>query len=224
MAIIIKNYIQFDIMSLFDSLNLELLSIKIQINKNDLIIVSYYNPPEVQLSENVFNILSRQKNDFLIIGDLNAKSTVFGCTNSNSNGSVINKIICEHDCIILNNNEHTYFNFNGSSSDILDLAISSSTLYDAILNFEVLIDDEMTSDHTPIVLELKNSTVKNKLTECQNPGKANTYNYNKADWNLFKRSLPKSAPIELTNDEEKLNDFVVHSLLNAANLSILRKP
>jgi hypothetical protein len=61
----------------------------------------------------------------------------------------------------------------------------------------------------PIVLELNNSTIINKLTECQNSSNHNTYNYIKADWNLFKRSIPKIAPNESSNGVEKLNAFVM---------------
>ena len=51
--------------------------------------------------------------------------------------------------------QHTYFRFNGTSSDILDLVISSASLFDRIAKFSVLEDEDLTSDYLPIVLELK---------------------------------------------------------------------
>jgi hypothetical protein len=64
---------------LFDSLHLELLAVSIEINKKQLIIATYYNPPNIQLSEMVFKLLSQQNKEFIILGDLNSKSTALGC-------------------------------------------------------------------------------------------------------------------------------------------------
>ena len=69
------------------------MSIEIKINNKDLILLSYYNPPDIQLSGNVFAILSQQKKDYCIIGDLNAKSKAIGCANQNNNGFLLEKNI-----------------------------------------------------------------------------------------------------------------------------------
>ena len=88
----IKKQLKFESIIIFGNLNLEILTIKIQLKKKDLIIASYYNPPDIQLSEKVFTILSEQKKDFLVIGDLNAKTRDIGCTSTNNNGAVLEHI------------------------------------------------------------------------------------------------------------------------------------
>ena len=62
----IKKQLKFESINIFGNLNVEILTIKIQLNKKDLIIASYYNPPDIQLSEKVFTILSEQKKDLII--------------------------------------------------------------------------------------------------------------------------------------------------------------
>lgn len=52
-ALLIRKDIQFSTFNL-DDLSLELLGIEIKINNQDLIIISYYNPPDKNLSKSLF--------------------------------------------------------------------------------------------------------------------------------------------------------------------------
>jgi exonuclease III len=219
-AFIIKDYIQFENYELFNDLNIELLTIKITINKKELLIISHYNPPDQVLAKDIFTILSKIKKEYIIIGDLNAKNSSYGCLQNNSNGLILEEIIYNHDCIIVNNNEHTYYNFRNEKcfSDKLDLAICSANVYNDIINFEVLLNEDMTSDHVPIVVELK--TDKSKTITIEHNNKSQIYNFNKANWTLFKNYIPNSAPLDTLDDVEKLNHFVVNSLIEAANKAI----
>ena len=155
-AILVKAEIQFETCNLFDNLELELIAIKIMVNKKELVVISYYNPPNCKLSEEIFNKLSQAKIPFIMMGDLNSKLKSIGCIQDNSNGSALAKIISNNDCIILENNDHTYFKFRKDKifSDKLDLAICSSALFSKLKNLVVLKYDDMTSDHVPIQIEL----------------------------------------------------------------------
>jgi hypothetical protein len=209
---------------LFDSLNLELLAVSIEINKKQLIIATYYNPPNIQSSEMVFNLLSQQNKEFIILGDLNSKSTALGCAGSNPNGLILEKIICENDCVILNNNDHTYFSFRdfNGCSDKLDLLISSSTLYSKVANFTVLKEEDMTSDHVSIKIVLITSK-RPRLIVKDSSSSDEKFNYNKANWEEFKRCLTINSPSEICDDVENLDNFVTKSLLDAVNSTIPRK-
>ena len=77
-SIIIKDCIEFDNYYSLDHLNLELISIKIEINGIEIILFSYYNPPDQTVSEEIFNILAQNKESYIIIGDLNSKSKSYG--------------------------------------------------------------------------------------------------------------------------------------------------
>lgn len=60
-ALLIKNNIKYEINEEFDELNLELCSIKITINDILLTVISYYNPPDVELSIALFSLLNTKK-------------------------------------------------------------------------------------------------------------------------------------------------------------------
>ena len=45
------------------------------------------------------------------MGDFNAKSSAYGCKHDNSNGSILENILCNNDCIIIESNDHTYYNY-----------------------------------------------------------------------------------------------------------------
>lgn len=219
-AILIHKSINFEQITLFDNLHLELLAINIHLKNKDLSLVAYYNPPNVQLSETVFHILSKQKNNFIVLGDLNSKSDALGCVGTNKNGSILEKIICEHDCLIINNNDHTYFSFRTASnfSDKIDFAIISAGLYNQFNTFSVLKEEDMTSDHVPILVELK--CEKKKFLNQSDETLLMSFNFNKANWNKYKINLPKTVPLECFNDVEKLNKYVVKSMIEAAKFSI----
>ena len=74
----------------------------------------------------VFKHLSAGHKYFLVVGDLNAKSKFLNFQDTNNNGDVFEEIILQTNSIILNNKEHTHF------------------------QFKVLHEWEMHSDHVPI--------------------------------------------------------------------------
>jgi len=131
----------------------------------------------------VFNLLSKQNKDYILCGDLNSRSEAIGCAGTNSNGTILERILLEHDCFIINNNEHTYVSFKnfGNYSENLDLAIGSSSMFTKINSFEVLQDEDLTSDHVPFLLELKCANNRRKQIPNEVPS-TKSYNYNKRNW------------------------------------------
>ena len=70
--------------------------------------------------------------------------------------------------------------------------------------------------------------VKYKRNSCKEHQKAfsveshsdKIFNYNKADWKYYQTCLPIAAPIQIINDVDKLNKFIVESFLTAAKSAI----
>ena len=219
-ALLIQKDIKYSVNGLFDSLNLEICAITLQINNMEVNLVSYYNPPNLQIYKTLFEILNRSKNQFIVMGDLNAKSTQWNASANNQNGEILNEILLENDCIVVNNNEFTHFGFNGNSKSILDYCIISSKLHKAFDSFCVLTNEDMTSDHVPI-----SATFSNKKDKSNNYGNNKNitnkkYNLQKADWIKFKSKLPTETSLEVCNDVDRLNKFVKESIINAADNSI----
>ncbi len=62
---------------IFDNLEIEICTVNITINKNEVCVLSEYNPPQKEISEKVFEILKETKTKYILMGDLNAKTTLW---------------------------------------------------------------------------------------------------------------------------------------------------
>ena len=199
----------------FEDLNCEILAINVNINNKNIIILSYYNPPSYNiqnLSSDVFQRISNKH--FILLGDLNAKSNLIGCRGETPSGLKLLEILDSETIILLNDGSHTYFNFNEKNSDILDLAICSRSH----LNFDffyTMSEWGMGSYHVPISIQFnfkKNSNEK-KINSLD-------FNYEKADWDLFKRLLPHLIPDSVKNDLDEFYNWICQELLLAAKQAI----
>ncbi len=158
------------------------------------------------------------------MGDLNAKSKLWGADKNNENGDLLENLIMENDCIIVNNKSSTHIIFNGKTSSILVYCIISTNLFGIFQEFMVLEEEDMTSDHLPYTVNFKikntNSNIKSQHSKECNTNKSKNYNFNKAYWNSFKRNLPTSANSNIRNDVFLLEEFVCKSLIKAADTAI----
>jgi len=217
-AVLIRQNLIFEKTDLYlNNEDLEYLCINITLKKSILTVVSYYNPRN--LSTELFDKLASQKNDILIIGDLNSKSTAFGCKSGNDDGLVLEKILLKHSFIIANNKEITHIPFQQDHQpDILDLAITSPGLGRKVSDFEVISNHSMQSDHLPIKIVINDSGL---VTETENAKPF--FNFTKADWNKFYEILRKTNPTsEVTNSIVDLNSFISTEINSAAENSITR--
>ena len=108
----------------------------------------------------------------IILGDLNAKNTMWHCTNTDTKGEVLENIVCEFSWHILNSTKHTYIRGNS----VLDLSICSNPIRNFFHSHEVL--DFKIGDHQPTL-----TTFNNINSESQ------TFYLKKTDWNRFSTSM-----------------------------------
>ena len=219
-ALLIRNDLKFSECKLFEALNLEIVAINTRINEKEVCVVSYYNPPNSKLNEKVLEILKKEEVEYIIMGDLNAKSTLWGADKNNENGDILDNLILENDCLIVNNKDHTHESFNGKSKSILDYCIISIKLHDIFEDFSVLKEEDMTSDHLPFILKLKINKNNSSDNNYRRSRKQKSYNYNKANWDDFKRALPNNFDNNIENNVDIIEDFIRKSLINAADLTI----
>ena len=66
----------------------------------------------------MFEILNTSKDQFIVVGDLNAKSTQWGADINNQNGEILNDIVLDNDCLVVNNKKPTHYSFNGNTESI----------------------------------------------------------------------------------------------------------
>ena len=218
-ALLVRDDIKFSECKVFEELQLEICAINIKLNNKEVSVISYYNPPHKELSVKIFDILKAAKIKFILLGDLNAKTTLWKAENNNLNGEILNEIILNYDCLVVNNKEPTHYCFNGNVESIIDFCIISSSIHELFESFEILENEDMTSDHTPCLIKF--SCSRNEKTIRSNTNdQRNIYNLNKADWSKFIDNLPKSLPNHLSTNVDEINKFVVESIMHSANKAI----
>ena len=219
-ALLVKKNLQHVECSDFDFLNLEIICIKLFLENKEVLIFSYYNPPPTLICENFINLIEEKGKDYLICGDLNARSTAIGCTANNNNGKVLDDILINNKVILINPEYSPTFHIPGRSyNEMLDLMIGTSFFANNLSKFEVLKESVLDSDHSPIRATFKITSIKSKKILSEQT-QMNLLNYSKADWNKFKNFL-NNYSLDIQNASiEVYHDRIVSMLVNAADHSI----
>ena len=213
-AILIRNNIFHKQINL--NTNLQAVAAKVYIDKI-YTICSIYLPHTEITKRDLSQLINQLQPPFLILGDFNAKSPVWGgdaVPRADARGRVIEELLLDHPISILNNNTPTHYHIQTNSYSIIDLSICSS---DSINNFQFSVDDLLHgSDHFPIHLKILN--LDNNIWE-----QPLRYNFKKADWSLFCSSTETTNnAIEFPNINE-LIEYISNNLTSAANSSIPMK-
>ena len=83
--------------------------------------VIHYLPPSDTLSKNsLVNLIDQLPHPFMLVGDFNGHCKVWGCSDTNDRGEIIEDVIAENDLCLLNEKQPTYLhpptgNFMGAT-------------------------------------------------------------------------------------------------------------
>ena len=92
-------------------------------------ICSIYIPPKHKLQKSeIDKIIEQLPTPFLILGDFNAHSNLWGNNQPNNNGKIIESILETTDICILNNGKDTYLHPSKGTTSVIDLSLSSPTI------------------------------------------------------------------------------------------------
>ncbi|GBL80024.1 hypothetical protein AVEN_29042-1 [Araneus ventricosus] len=148
---------------------------------------------------------------FIIIGDFNGHSPLWGSKNTNTRGRQIEEFVNTHSLCLLNNGEDTYFHQRNRTFHSLDLVLCTPSLA-PYFNFRVEVDLR-DSDHFPIFLDRVNVD----SNDAQRPTR---YLFHRADWTNFTlRALITRDMVEGENLNEVVN-LVTKTIISAADASI----
>ena len=146
-AFFINNKIEFTVNDWFNKYpNLEALSVKISpsvVTRAPIDLVVYYNPPPNVIDQRLFEIVNRNSNNVVIIGDLNSPHTSFGSRVTTESGIEQENILAQENLTLLNDPDPPTYHHpppSGNVPKILDLAIVSSN--------NVVIIGDLNSPHT----------------------------------------------------------------------------
>ncbi|GBO33637.1 RNA-directed DNA polymerase from mobile element jockey [Araneus ventricosus] len=191
--------------------NLQAVAIRIQI-QSLVTVCSLYLPPSQHISQtDLNNLICQLPSPFIILGDLNGHSPLWGSTDSNSRGLQIEQLLADHNVCLLNSDEKTHFHLQTRKFHSVDLAICSPSLL-PFLNLTVD-NDLYNSDHFPLI-------VTDNRHNPNNSYRPPKYILNAANWGKFTSlSNINSEIIKSATIDEALS-YIVNTIIEAADSSI----
>ncbi|GBO08904.1 putative RNA-directed DNA polymerase from transposon BS [Araneus ventricosus] len=191
--------------------NLQAVAVRVMLS-NLVTVCTLYLPPSTSVNDrDLDRLVDELPTPFIIIGDFNGHSPVWGSKNTNTRGRQIEEFVNTHSLCLLNNGEDTYFHQRSRTFHSLDLALCTPSLA-PYFNFRVGVDLR-DSDHFPIFLDRVNVG----SNDAQRPIH---YLFHRADWTNFTlRALITRNMVEGENINEVVN-LVTKTIISAADASI----
>ena len=154
------------------------MAVCITINHKTYTVASVYVPPSGTLNELAFDRMIKSfSSRYLVLGDFNGHSYLWGANQENERGKVVEKLIDSHNLILLNDFVHTRFDSYHQTSSLLDLSLCHPSIYMDVA-CEVY-SDRLGSDHHPIIITANTS-------DYPVPQRVPKWNFKKAKWDVFK--------------------------------------
>ena len=188
---------------------LQAVAVKVILKKQYTICSLYLEPSLNILYSDLEDLINQLVPPFLVVGDLNAHNTLWGCSRTNNKGQIIEKLLNENSICILNDDKPTYYNLHNNATSIIDLGLCSSNVL-TDFKWEVL-RDLHGSDHFPIII---------KLNEPKQVPTIPRWNIDKANWISYREECSKIQ--EIANIENNLEAYksLEKVILSAASKSI----
>ncbi|GFV17745.1 putative RNA-directed DNA polymerase from transposon X-element [Trichonephila clavipes] len=187
-------------------------AVAVRIHSTSLITVCcLYLPPNTVIHQHdLNNLVDQLPAPFIILGDFNGHSTLWGSAKTNPRGRQIEQVISDLCLCLLNHEEPTFFHEPTRSFHTLDLAICSPSLLPH-LNLSVE-KDLYNSDHFPVILSHDSDTDGKTFPP--------TYSYRRADWALFTQLAVITDTMVKVESVDTCVQKVTNVLITAAELSI----
>ena len=209
LATLIKENIPYSILP--QNPGIESLSIQITVTKRKTVVTNLYLRPGKRVDIDDLNAIFSMPNSILV-GDLNAYSTLWYSEYTDSNGAEIETLVDRNLLCCLNTNNGTHICHSGKLTN-LDLTFVPSAL--ALRCTWQIYDDCMGSDHLAVITDIDSP-----LFEIQSPA---GWNVARANWSLFTAQCDKLATAIITDvTSHILCDSVTKAILEAARRSIPR--
>jgi len=123
-AILIKNNIFYQEITI--NTNLQAIAAKIYINNRTYSICSVYLPHLQITKQEISSLITQLQPPFLILGDMNARSPVWGdhgVSSPNARGLIFEQLLLEHRISLLNDESNTHYHVQTNSYSTIDLSI-----------------------------------------------------------------------------------------------------
>ena len=170
-------------------------------------ICNVYFPPNNQITFNqIYDLMEQLPLPYLIVGDMNARSPLWGDHITNAKGKIIESVLDRMECGILNDGSATHLHLQNDSSTCIDLAICSSDIFQ---DFKWSVKDDLfNSDHYPIML----SNAEHSEERCPE-----RYLLDRADWKSFEKSTICNELAEDFATAEEAVKYLTDKIISSAD-------
>ncbi|UYV79464.1 hypothetical protein LAZ67_17002713 [Cordylochernes scorpioides] len=215
LAFLIKNlYYENIAINIPNTSDLEAQGIKVYLSQNKTInIFNMYHPPNNKLIDDGTMAQFLTVNT-IIVGDLNAKHQLWGCSMPNPRGKILSNIFDDNAFMCLNDGNPTHHSYSYNTAQALDISFSSPDIFHKC-KWQIL--KSIGSDHLPILIEISTKTKTSSIKE-------KFWNFKKANWNLYQKNTNedfRNAPTRIKDLEQNWISFK-NTIIKAAKVSIPR--
>ena len=128
--------------------NLQAIAVKVTLHKT-IHVCSLYLPPGDRFNiADLKHLLEQLPKPFIIMGDFNSHSNVWGCRDTDQKGRIID-VINRNNLLLYNNESYTYLHPGTGTYSAIDLTLADASIFlDYIWKVH---DDTWGSDHFPII-------------------------------------------------------------------------
>lgn len=166
--------------------NVEQTGIVVSTKSGKLALFAVYSPPGAPIDEEELDEIFKRREPTIAMGDFNAKHIVWNSKITNTQGRKLLRYVENRTLTVISTDEPTrYPPGNCGQPDILDIGI----IKDINKRFKLEVEDELSSDHNPIVLTLDGSRKREpRIIE-------------KVNWNKYEENFTIEE-IDINNGEE----------------------
>ena len=189
LLIAVKDDLSYAKINNINAVGVETQGVQVKTKNGNINIINGYMRPNKPAAKDELEKLFR-KDTTVITGDFNAKSAMWGSTDVNDAGIIVEDLLDKYDYVIANTGQPTRQNYNGGMSH-LDITLVSRNL-GAKSCWRVL-NNCMGSDHLPTV------TVIGEAPDVEENWRPK-FKLHTADWDEFKKQCSKYVINELLTD------------------------
>ena len=175
---------------------LQALAVRVTFQDREFIVSNHYTSDKhdgTPTKDEFQAIVDKFELPYIMCGDFNAKSTLWGNDEDNKRGTEIEKFLFKNDLTLLNTDVKTRYDNHHKKYSLIDLSISHSDLY---LDFECkVLNDPHDSDHHPIIISITG--------ELLQTDKIPKWNFKRADWSSFRQQCKSDISNDLFSEEDE---------------------